>query len=499
MHEARTIAALTNPASWLTLFGPGAIVASLTIGSGELLFSSRGGALFGYRLLGLFLLICLLKWALVLATARQMVLTGAHPFQRWMDCHGPRGWLPIVFLLSAVELFPVWVGFHAATVGTLLASLTGTKTALRESSHFVWGLGTLGATMLLVWSGSYKRLERIQMIVVFVMLACVLGSLVLLRPQLSEVWAGLWQLTELSYPEWIAGHPDFQDRPLWVELATYVGVIGGSGYDYLAYVSFLRDKAWGAAAEEILSDAELSSISADRQHSYRRWLIAPWIDATLSFAIVLLFSAVFLACGAIVLQPKHLVPSGQDLLTLQAEFIGAGASALKPFYFAGAMLAMLGTLYGTIEVAPTVARELYLALTGKAADQKRLHRHVTNYVGFGGAIVLLASLATFIYSGTDKPPGLVAILTPANLFTGVLACGTIALTALWIDARWLPAKLRMPWLLWLINAVGGVLFTALGLKAYWDNGGPTSFMMLAGTIVVGWCAALALRARTLDP
>ena len=92
MHEARTIAALTNPASWLTLFGPGAIVASLTIGSGELLFSSRGGALFGYRLLGLFLLICLLTWALVLATARQMLLTGAHPFLRWMDCPGPRGW-----------------------------------------------------------------------------------------------------------------------------------------------------------------------------------------------------------------------------------------------------------------------------------------------------------------------------------------------------------------------------------------------------------------------
>ena len=177
MNDSRLPSRLTNPASWLALFGPGAIVASLTIGSGELLFSSRGGALFGYRLLGLFLVICLLKWALVLTTSRQMILTGAHPFQRWMSCPGPRGWLPIVFLISAVALFPVWVGFHAATVGTLLASLTGTKAALRESSHFVWGLGTLGATMLLVWSGSYKRLERIQMFVVFVMLGCVLVSL----------------------------------------------------------------------------------------------------------------------------------------------------------------------------------------------------------------------------------------------------------------------------------------------------------------------------------
>ena len=489
MNDSRLPSRLTNPASWLALFGPGAIVASLTIGSGELLFSSRGGALFGYRLLGLFLVICLLKWALVLTTSRQMILTGAHPFQRWMSCPGPRGWLPIVFLISAVALFPVWVGFHAATVGTLLASLTGTKAALRESSHFVWGLGTLGATMLLVWSGSYKRLERIQMFVVFVMLGCVLVSLVLLKPNWQEIWTGFWQLGQLDYPEWITRYPEISKRPLWVELATYVGVVGGSGYDYLAYVSFLRDKSWGAADAGVQSDETMAAVASDRQHPFRQWLIAPWIDASISFTIVLVFSAVFLACGTIVLRPKELVPTGQDLLTLQAEFVGAGATALKPFYFAGALLAMLGTLYGTIEVAPTVARELFLALRGSPPDEARLHRNVTNYVGLGGAVILMASLITFLFSGNDKPPGLVAILTPANLFTGVLACGIIAWTSLWIDRRWLPSAVRMPWFLWLINVVGGLLFIGLGLKAYWDNGGILSILMLAGTILAGVVAA----------
>ena len=53
----------TLPASWLgwlALFGPGAVIASLTIGTGELIFSSRGGALFGYRILFLFLIIFIL-------------------------------------------------------------------------------------------------------------------------------------------------------------------------------------------------------------------------------------------------------------------------------------------------------------------------------------------------------------------------------------------------------------------------------------------------------
>ena len=39
------------PAKWMSIIGPGAIIASLTIGAGELVFSSRGGALFGYDLL----------------------------------------------------------------------------------------------------------------------------------------------------------------------------------------------------------------------------------------------------------------------------------------------------------------------------------------------------------------------------------------------------------------------------------------------------------------
>ena len=51
-----------TPLAWLTVFGPGVIIASLTIGTGELIFSTRGGVLFGYRILFLFVLISILKW-----------------------------------------------------------------------------------------------------------------------------------------------------------------------------------------------------------------------------------------------------------------------------------------------------------------------------------------------------------------------------------------------------------------------------------------------------
>ena len=51
--------------SWRSLkyFGAGAIIASVTIGSGETLFASRGGAIFGYALLWCFVASALMKGA----------------------------------------------------------------------------------------------------------------------------------------------------------------------------------------------------------------------------------------------------------------------------------------------------------------------------------------------------------------------------------------------------------------------------------------------------
>jgi Mn2+/Fe2+ NRAMP family transporter len=162
-----------NPLAWLAIFGPGAVIASLTIGSGELIFSSRGGALFGYRLLWFFLVVLVLKWVLVFVTARHMVLTGAHPFQRWMELPGPRGWFPLVFFLLALVCFPIWVAFHAGTVGTLVSWLAGTRNALQGGAHFVWGSVALGVVLFLALRGGYPAQERIQLFIVGLMLACV--------------------------------------------------------------------------------------------------------------------------------------------------------------------------------------------------------------------------------------------------------------------------------------------------------------------------------------
>jgi hypothetical protein len=481
-----------NPLRWLTIFGPGAVVASLTIGVGELVFSSRAGALFGYRLLWLFVLVLMFKWALVFASARHIVLTGAHPFQRWMDLPGPRGWLPLLFLLFAVPCFPIWVCFHAGTLGTLLSFLTGTDLVLAGGAHFAWGIGILGIVLVLCFLGGYAALERVQLGIVILMLLSVILALFFLHLNWVALLNGLVVPQTPSYPAWISPemHSSILARPLWVETTTYVGVIGGSSYDYLAYVSYLRDKRWGQAGGA--TEYPPGPAPATTPGPTRVWLRAPLIDCTLSFLAVLLFCAVFVICGASVLGPQHKVPDGSSLLSLQAEFVTSMHPWFKHLYFTGAFLAIFGTLYGTIEVAPTILRELAIAWRPKQAElwQPRLRRWSVAWVGIVGLLILLWSLVCHLRSGADKPPGLIAILTPANLFTGVLGCGIVCLLNVWMDQRFIPRALRMNFPLTLISVAGGIVFLVLGLKAYTeDRSGSLALSILGVTLAVGFIGA----------
>lgn len=491
-----------NPLAWLRVFGPGAIIASLTIGTGELIFSSRGGAVFGYPILLPFMVICLLKWTLAYSTARHMVLSGAHPYERWMDLPvGPRGWLPVLFVVLGMIFIPVWVSFHASVLGDLIAGLTGTKGYLGGATVHLWGIALLLAMFALAYAGGYGALEKTQLAIVASMLGIVVVALIMLGPDWLELARGFFVPQTLAFPDWLKGNSNpvaqqIAARPIWVELTLYVGVIGGAGYDYLAYASFLREKGWGLAAEGIeggvsekrgVDGAGLNTDSAE----LRRWIRAPLVDCTLSFVIVLVFSAVFVAAGKLVLGPARQLPGDGAFLEHQANFVTQLHPWLYPVYVSGAFLAMLGTLYGTLEVTPTVLREgaRSLGIRGASApSEQRLRMIGIGWCTAAALAILLVSFALQLRLGISKPPGLTAILIPVNFFTGVFACGLISLLNPWMDRRLAPT-LRMPPALAALNLVGGIVFLIVGIRGYWDYGGWTAIGILLAMLVGG--AAIA--------
>jgi Mn2+/Fe2+ NRAMP family transporter len=469
-----------NPLNWLGLFGPGAIIASLTIGTGELIFSSRGGAIFGYRILWLFLVISILKWGLAFATSRHMILSGAHPFERWAGLPGPRGWFPLFFLVLAVPCFPVWIGFHAGVIGTMGNWLLGINAQL-------CGGAALAAVFVMVLAGKYTTLERVQLAIVSAMLIAVAISLAVMQPDWLAMIKGLFVPQRLTYPDWLRdAEPAIAARPVWVETTLYVGVIGGAAYDYLAYVSFMREKRWGFAGERVATAEEMNAVANDRNHPARQWVRAGLVDSIVSFTIVVLFSAAFVACGAIVLGPQGKIPDSGNMLNLQAEFLTELHPWLLPLYIAGAFLTMVGTLYGTIEVAPRVLAELARTLNWRSLVNRptRCRSIAVWWCGIGGMGVVIRN-----YLGDNQD--LVALITPVGLFTGVLACGFICVLAFWADRRYLPAGLRMGLPLAGLNLLAGIVFIGLGVKSFWDYGkdqGPT----VAGMGVLGLVGAVGL-------
>ena len=246
--ESRSDGLPRGPLGWLKVFGPGAIIASLTIGTGELIFSSRGGALFGYRILFLFVIISLLKWGLVVASSRHMVLTGVHPYQRMLELPGPRGWFPLSLFLIAVVCLPIWISFHSGVLGNLTAWMTGTSEMFGGGIDYLWGTAILVIVVAISALRGYSTLERIQLVIVAAMLFCAGVTLVLYRPDWLELLKGAFIPQPYVYPQWLSReYPHIAGQPVWVETTRYVGVIGGAGFDYLTYTSFMRDKAWGQA------------------------------------------------------------------------------------------------------------------------------------------------------------------------------------------------------------------------------------------------------------
>lgn len=483
---------------WVCIFGPGAIIASLTIGTGELIFSTRGGALFGYRILFLFAIISLLKWGLVISTSRHMILTGVHPYQRLIELPGPRGWLPIMLLIMAMVCLPIWISFHSGVLGNLTSWVTGTRGYFHGGIDYIWGAGILAAVLVLSATGGYSVLERVQLIVVAALVFCAGLTMLLYNPDWLEVVKGLFP-QRLSYPEWVPEkYPEIARHSVWVETTRYVGVIGGAGFDYLAYTSWLREKKWGVLPDRATPE-QLEEIAADPNHEVRKWINAPLVDCAISFALIVAFSAVFVACGAMVLGPQEVVPDEDSLLNLQAKFVTKINPLLLPLYVCGAFLTMLGSLYGTIEIACSIADEIVRSFVPDwtKAHAKKLKRSVLIWCAPMAMLILgwlffrqatpqdstepasTQQQTAASDSASDdepseterlpKPRLLLAILTPVNLFTGVLSCGLICIMVIWMDRRELPATLQPPKWMVAMNVVSAIVFLALGLKGYWDN------------------------------
>ena len=166
----------------LRFFGPGAIIASVTIGSGETVFASRGGALFGYALLWCFIGGGLMKFVQVYTAARYITLTGEHPIERWCYLPGPRGWAVWVLSIITILCFPLWLSGLPKMLGGLTVWIFDLEGGGLWGDPRVWGTGFVIIAVILTMIQSYGVLERTQTIIVGFLLASILVATLAAKP-----------------------------------------------------------------------------------------------------------------------------------------------------------------------------------------------------------------------------------------------------------------------------------------------------------------------------
>ena len=452
----------------LRLFGPGAIIASVTIGSGETLFSSRAGAIFGYALLWFIALCILCKLVQVYTAARYLVLTGEHPMGAWARFPGPRGWFPAGFGLLSILCYPFWLGGLAMMLGTAINWILGLDHAepqLQRLYAQCFGTATLVLAVVLTLVQPYAVLEKAQMAIVALLILVILAALVVTPVPWCQVLVSTFWVRIPGYAGWMRQlHPDIVARETVVlSMGIFMGAIGGGPYDYLGYLSLFREKGWGGlGAGQALEDHRLPPVidqTAANLAAGRQWLRAPVVDVFAGFLCVAVFAMAFNILGAAILHPKHVVPKEFALLTPQVEFLTQFGAGFKYLYQVGIFMAFWGTIYGAFEVYSRTAYECARPLWAgvRHAPYTKFRLPVCLYAGIGGIILMW----------TVESP--VDIVKPAALI-GTITCGIWCFAMIWADRTSLPRPLRMNAAWAVLNLVAGAILVAFGLRAIVDYG-----------------------------
>ncbi|MEC8991739.1 MAG: Nramp family divalent metal transporter [Candidatus Latescibacterota bacterium] len=446
----------------LRFFGPGAIIASVTIGSGETVFASRGGAIFGTALLWCFIGGGVMKFVQVYSAARFITLTGEHPMERWRLLPGPSGWAVWVLAVLTIACFPLWLSGLPKMLGGLVVWIGGLEDVEVWGDARLWGTLFALAAITLTMVQSYGALERMQTIIVGVLLCLILAATFASQPDWLAVVHGSVVPVVPHYPAWVADkYPVVAARSAWIEMGVYLGAIGGGSQDYFGYIGLLREKRWGLMADSSSTMATAPVPIAEDDENLergRRWLRAPLADSVGSFTCVVLFTMAFMILGATLLHPSHIVPSGLQLLSVQADFLTNMHPKLLYVYQMGVFTAFFGTIMGAYELYVRTTHECLRPVVARVREMSisQLRPWVVCYCGIGGVLIM--------WLGGNP----VQIVTPAAIFGGVLTCGLWCLLMVWTDRRFLPPQLRMGKLLLVLNIASGLFLTGWGIRGVFD-------------------------------
>jgi manganese transport protein len=402
--------------------GPGMVLAASIVGSGELILTTTLGAKMGYLMMWLIILSCLVKSVVQAFLGRYTIAMAETGLDAVNRIPGPRlkvGWL--VYGWAAMVLMTMFqmAGMYIGVSQTMNSIFTGIPVR-------IWVLMFVALTLVLLFGGAYRRIEKLAMVKVglFTLITVMSAGLLMSSPNFS--------LAELS--RGLTFH--VPKAGLAVAVAVF-GITGVGATELYVYTYWCMEKGYARYAGP-REDSE-----AWRRRA-RGWVRVMNFDVIGSMIIYTLATLAFYLLGAGVLHPMGLVPAGKEMIsTLTNIYTQTFGGWSRWLFYAGAIV----ILYGTV-VASTAGNSRmfadFMRLFGafRRDDYPARLRWRDIFV-----VVLVLIPLSFYFIFGEVPVDMVV--------WGAIAQATmlpvISFATVYLAHRHLPAELRAP--VWLTGAL----------------------------------------------
>jgi len=479
--------------------GPGIVLASSIVGSGELVATTRTGAEAGFVLLWLILIGCVIKVAAQVEIGRATLTWGRTPLDAFDRVPGPRfagrGWIYWAWAVMTVLVLVQQGGILSGVAQTLAAGLPVTAagrewtrvhdeaardrvlaaaarrqgdTARAEAldarlaelevekrklappaDETLWAVVTGVVTAALLGVGRYRLIERVSIILVGTFTLVTLLALLLL--QFDPAWA----ISRKEFAEGFAFRlPEARQgfSPLLTALSTF-GIIGVGASELMVYPYWCLEKGYGVS----VGPRDDSDAWARRA---RGWLRVMQLDAWASMVVYTAVTVAFYLLGASTLGRLGLLPEGSETVrTLGAMYAPVFGSWANGAFLVGAFAVLYSTLFvAAAGMARMVVDGLILAgiLPGDPESRVRWNRRLSvawPLVALVLALAIRAPVAMVLASGMAQSVMLAAL----------------GVAVLWFRWRALDPRLR-PGRAWdALLVVSSVGFVLIGVWTLWEK------------------------------
>jgi hypothetical protein len=231
--------------SWIGVCGPGVIVLGLSIGSGEFLLGPAIFVKHGLSLLWVTLVAVFFQTVFNTELMRYTVATGEPVVTGFMRTRpGKTFWAWFYAVLYFLQIgWPAWAATAAGAIFFLFAGRLATPPADATNIYLI-GIVTFLACVGVLLVG--KRIARTLEVLNWVLIACILGSFLVLG--VIYVPIGTWFSALAGFTGFDTARGAFNFLPEHLDillLGALVGYSGGGGVLNLTLSNWARDKGYG--------------------------------------------------------------------------------------------------------------------------------------------------------------------------------------------------------------------------------------------------------------